>query len=162
MNRLLKLIVFGLLGCTASLLVGCGGFHSGSGASGNSGQNTNPPSGGGTCKTQLTLSWTAPTTNTDGSRLTNLAGFNIYWGVKTNGAVNLSNKINIPNPATSSYVFKSVPPNTYYFVATAYNTNGAESAPSNQVNGTIQTCMALYLNLSTGAKYTTYTAGLHK
>ena len=27
-----------------------------------------------------TLSWTPPTTNTDGSSLTNLAGYKVYWG----------------------------------------------------------------------------------
>ena len=32
-----------------------------------------------------TLSWTAPTQNTDGSPPTNLAGYRIYWGTQQRG-----------------------------------------------------------------------------
>ena len=145
------------LGCFIGALVGCGGFRSSSSAGGSGGQSVTPPPSG-PCKTQLTVSWTAPTTNTDGSPLTNLAGFNIFYGLKVNGGVNYVNQINIPNKATSSYVISNLQPNTYYFVMTAYNTYGAESVPSNTVSGTIQQCTAMnmYFNLSTGGATASY------
>ena len=43
-----------------------------------------------------TLSWTPPTTNTDGSPLTNLAGYRVYWGP---GAGNYTSSVTLNNPA---------------------------------------------------------------
>jgi hypothetical protein len=65
-----------------------------------------------------TLSWTPPTQNTDGTALTNLAGYNIYYGIS---AASLTNKITINNPATTSYVVTLPAAGTYYFAMTAYN-----------------------------------------
>ena len=80
-----------------------------------------------------TLTWTPPTTNTDGSALTDLAGYKVYWGT-TQGTY--------PNSASvganvTSYVVTNLVPGTYFFVATALNSAQAESAFSAPASKTI-------------------------
>jgi len=76
-----------------------------------------------------TLSWTAPTQNEDGSPLTDLAGFKIYYGTNTGS---YSTSIRIDNPGIATYVVENLTPTTYYFVSTAFNASGVESAFSNE------------------------------
>ncbi len=76
-----------------------------------------------------TLTWTTPTTNTDGTILTDLEGFKIYYGT-TSG--NYTNSINAGD--VTSYTFNNLTSGTtYYFAVTAYDTAGLESTYSNQV-----------------------------
>jgi hypothetical protein len=82
-----------------------------------------------------TLSWTPPTRNTDGSALTNLAGYRVHWG-RTAGSYTSSVTLN--NPGLTSYVVSSLVPGTYYFVVTALNSAGVESQFSNAASKTIQ------------------------
>lgn len=72
----------------------------------------------------VTLSWQAPTMNTDGSALTNLAGYSIYYGV-TPG--DYTEEIHIDSPGVTTRVVENLSPDTWYFVATAFNTEGIES-----------------------------------
>ena len=81
-----------------------------------------------------TLSWQPPTTNTDGSPLTNLAGFRVYWGTT---AGNYPSSVTISNPGITTYVVENLTPNTYYFAVKAFNSAGAESAWSNSGSKTI-------------------------
>ena len=74
-----------------------------------------------------TLSWTPPTENEDGTTLTDLDGYRIYWGT-TQG--NYPNSITI-DEGLSSYVVDNLVPGTYVFVATAFNSAGVESVYSN-------------------------------
>lgn len=78
----------------------------------------------------VTLSWTPPTENMDGSYLTDLAGYNIYYGVNHG---TYSKKLNIDNPGIATYVVTNLAPSTYYFVATSYNSSGIESPYSSVV-----------------------------
>ena len=78
----------------------------------------------------VTLSWTPPTQNEDGSALTDLAGYYIYYG-DTQGTY--PNSVRIDNPSVSTYVVDNLTPNTYYFVATAFNATETESRHSNEV-----------------------------
>jgi hypothetical protein len=82
-----------------------------------------------------TLSWTPPTRNSDGSPLTNLAGYRVYWGPAA-GTYNRSATLN--NAGLSSYVVESLAPGTHYFMVTATNSAGRESAPSNVGSKTIR------------------------
>ena len=75
-----------------------------------------------------TLSWTPPTENTDDSPLNDLAAYKIYYGTSSG---NYPNQIDIDNPGISTYVVENLPPDTYYFVSTAINSNGIESDFSN-------------------------------
>jgi hypothetical protein len=81
-----------------------------------------------------TLSWMPPTTNTDGSPLTNLAGYKVYWGTSPG---NYSSSVTLNNPGLTSYVVGNLTPGTYYFVATALNSVGAESSFSAAASKTI-------------------------
>ena len=81
----------------------------------------------------VTLSWTPPVENEDGTTLTDLAGYYIYYG-DTAGLY--PNSIRINNPSISTYVVDNLTPNTYYFVATSFNSMGVESAYSNEATKT--------------------------
>ena len=76
----------------------------------------------------VTLSWTAPTENEDGSPLTDLDGYRLYWG-KASG--NYPDSITINNESITTYVVENIPSGTYEFVATSFNTSGVESRYSN-------------------------------
>jgi hypothetical protein len=78
-----------------------------------------------------TLTWTPPTQNTDGSQLTDLAGYRVYWGT-TQG--NYPNSVTLSNAGLSTYVVDQLTPATWYFVVTALNSQGAESQFSNMAS----------------------------
>ncbi len=82
------------------------------------------PGGDGTA----TLAWSAPTENTDGTALTNLAGFHIYYGTS---AAHLNQEVRIADPGTTTYVVGNLGSGTWYFSINAYTTAGVESAVSN-------------------------------
>lgn len=81
------------------------------------------------------LTWAAPTVNTDGSPLTDLAGFRIAYGLSA-GALNKS--ITVSSPTTTSFVVDNLSSGTWYFAITAYNTAGATSVNSTTASKTIQ------------------------
>ena len=89
---------------------------------------------GGASDTAVTLSWAAPTTNTNGSALTNLAGFDIYYGTSA-GA--MTNKVTIGTVGVLSYVISDLTAGTWYFEVFAVNANGVQSGPSSTVSTTI-------------------------
>ena len=81
-----------------------------------------------------TLSWTPPTQNTDGSDLIDLAGCRLYYGTETG---NYAQTIEIADPDATTYVVENLDPGTWYFVSTAYNASGVESAYSNEASKTV-------------------------
>lgn len=81
-----------------------------------------------------TLSWIAPTETVDGSALTNLAGYRVYYGTN---AASLTNSVDLANPATTTYVISSLSSGTYYFAVKAYTTENVESDLSNVGSKTI-------------------------
>lgn len=81
-----------------------------------------------------TLSWLAPTTRTDGSPLTNLAGFRIRYGTASGSYPNV---ITIPNGSLTSAMIENLPAATWFFVVSAYDSTGAESASTSPVSKTI-------------------------
>jgi hypothetical protein len=76
----------------------------------------------------VTLTWDAPTLNTDGSPLTDLAGYKLYWGTSPG---NYTNSVMIGNPSVTTYVIENLAPGDYEFVATAVNSDDRESSHSN-------------------------------
>jgi hypothetical protein len=82
-----------------------------------------------------TLSWTPPTENTDGSALTNLAGYRIYYGTSA-GALNKT--IQVANPGVSRYVVENLAAATWYFSVRAYTSGGVESTASNTATKTVR------------------------
>jgi len=83
---------------------------------------------------RATLSWTAPTENTDGSTLANLSGYRIRYGTSA-GA--LTQTIVINNASVTTYVVEDLAPATWFFAVTAVNSTGSESAYSNVANKSI-------------------------
>lgn len=75
-----------------------------------------------------TVNWTAPTTNTNGSVLNNLARFNVVYG---NSSTALTRSLLVTNPASRSVTLSGLASGTWYFAVRAVNSNGAESANSN-------------------------------
>jgi hypothetical protein len=82
-----------------------------------------------------TLMWTPPTRNSDGSTLTNLAGYKIYWG-RTPGSY--TNWVTVNNPGLATYVIDQLTSGTWYFAVSAMAASGRESAKSNEANKRIQ------------------------
>jgi len=108
-----------------------------------SGGSSPPPSGGGSTPPppppppatgSAKLTWTAPTTNSDGSAITGLAGYHIHYGTT---AASLTNTVDITNPATLTYVVANLQAGTWYFAVTAYTNAGIESSQSNVGKKTI-------------------------
>jgi hypothetical protein len=81
----------------------------------------------------ITLSWKAPTENSNGTALTNLAGYRIYWGTSSSA---LSHTITINSVGVTSEVVSGLGSGTYYFALMSYNSVGVESKLSNVVSKT--------------------------
>jgi hypothetical protein len=81
-----------------------------------------------------TLSWTPPTQNSDGTALTNLAGFQVRYG---RSASNLDQAVSLDNPSINRYVVENLSAGTWYFAVVSVNTTGATSSLSNTSNKTI-------------------------
>lgn len=78
----------------------------------------------------LELDWLAPTQNIDGTALTNLASYNIYWGAGNNPA-NWTAKVSAVAKTASFWVSGALAPGQWCGVVTTVNSNGAESDNSN-------------------------------
>ena len=79
-----------------------------------------------------TLTWTPPTTNTNGTPLTDLAGYDVHYGTSSG---NYTSTVSVGN--VTSYSFTGLPSGTYYFAATAYDSAGNQSAYSNEISETV-------------------------
>ena len=81
-----------------------------------------------------TLTWMPPTENTNGTPLTNLAGYQIYYGTS---ATVMSQSVKIANPGIVTYVVSNLSPGTWYFSVKAYTSANVESGTSVVVSKTI-------------------------
>jgi hypothetical protein len=81
------------------------------------------------------LSWTAPTDNTNGTPLTNLAGYTISYGTSPTA---LTQTIQAASPTETTYVVNNLSAGTYYFAVDAYTTTGTQSAESATGTKTVQ------------------------
>lgn len=77
-----------------------------------------------------TLSWAAPTARTDGTPLSSLAGYRIYYG-RMSGIYDF--QINLSNPGILTYVVEDLMSGDWYFALAAYDSAGLESDHSNEV-----------------------------
>ena len=84
---------------------------------------------GGAFTGSATLAWNAPTTNTDGTLLTDLAGYKIYYGTSSG---NYTSVIDVGNATT--YTASNLSSGAYYFAVTSYDISGTESAYSNEAS----------------------------
>jgi len=88
----------------------------------------------GSATENVTLSWSAPTENTNGSALTNLSGYIIYYGTSASA---MTQTIDINTVGMLTYVVGDLSAGNWYFQIVAVNAAGVESSPSATVNASI-------------------------
>lgn len=81
-----------------------------------------------------TVSWVAPTQNTDGSPLTDLGGFRILWG---KSATALDQTVYLQDPLAKSWVSPTLTLGAWYFGVVSFNALGIEGSLSNVATKTI-------------------------
>ena len=81
-----------------------------------------------------TLDWTPPTQNSDGSTLTNLAGYTVYYGTSPD---QLNQSVKLTNPGLTAYTLSNLSPGKWYFAVTSYSSTGIESVRSGVISTTI-------------------------
>ncbi|HBH61476.1 MAG TPA: hypothetical protein DDX85_07015 [Nitrospiraceae bacterium] len=77
-----------------------------------------------------TLSWLEPSTNEDGTAISDLAGYKIYYGTDS---TSFTKSIDVKN-VTTYQITNLISDLTYYFAITAYDFYGNESGYSNTVS----------------------------
>ncbi|MCZ8133005.1 MAG: putative Ig domain-containing protein [Steroidobacteraceae bacterium] len=83
---------------------------------------------------RATVTWEAPTQRTDGTPLTNLAGFRVYYGRQPGS---LTQRVDVSNPTVTTVVVENLTAGTWHFAATAVDANGVESDLSGSASKTI-------------------------
>lgn len=133
---------------TALLLAACGGGSAASSSSGSSsatsssgGGSTSGGSGsgsgsGGSGSGALTLNWTAPTENTDGTSVSSgeLAGYRIVYGESASA---LDEYVDVTDPTVTAYSFQNLPSGTWYFALESVDSQGNYSTQTNVVSATL-------------------------
>ena len=115
-----------------SVLAACGGDSDSPAAGTVNSAPSAGPAAVGSGAGAVTLSWTPPTANDDGTPLS-LTAYRVYWG-NTRG--HYPHSATLENPGLSRYVVEQLSPATWYFVVTAVSADG-ESAPSNEIALTV-------------------------
>lgn len=89
--------------------------------------------------TQALVTWSPPTSNTDGTPLTDLASYNVYWNSGDPSLVTApTGKVKSVAPAaTPAITITNLAAGNWYFAVTAINAMGVESALSNIATKTI-------------------------
>jgi hypothetical protein len=82
----------------------------------------------------VTVDWTPPTENVDGSVLTNLAGYRMYYGTS---AKDMTQSVQLTNPGLTSYVVENLSAGTWYFAMVSYSSANVESTMSGVVSGAV-------------------------
>jgi hypothetical protein len=82
-----------------------------------------------------TVSWTAPTQNTDDSPLTDLSGYRIAYG---RSSTSLDQSATVSNSSLTTYTIESLSAGQWFFAVYAVNAAGIESETSNVATKTIQ------------------------
>jgi hypothetical protein len=78
----------------------------------------------------ITLSWRAPTANTNGMPLTDLAGYTIVYGMEPSL---LTKSARVDSPTATSYTLQNLAPGVWYVAISAYNRAGIQGVRSRVV-----------------------------
>jgi hypothetical protein len=84
---------------------------------------------------RATVEWTAPTTNTDGSALTDLVGYRLAYGHTSD---DLDQSVSVNDASTTNYTIENLTLGQWFFAVYAVNSLGFESDISNVATKTIQ------------------------
>jgi hypothetical protein len=147
-----RVVVASLMGSLAIALAGCGGDDgtastsstptsvsdtapANTGGSSTGGSTLTPPAApSGSGATSVSLVWEAPTQNSDGSPITNLAGYKIHYGTSSD---DYTETVALNNASLNRYVIDNLKSGTYYFAITAYNAQGLESPLSGEITTSV-------------------------
>jgi hypothetical protein len=157
--RASRMVWVAMMGSLALALVGCGDDESGASGSATSSTSTTsstppqtatdtgsttttsgsstttaPPTSTTTSSSVVTLGWVAPTQNSNGTPITDLAGYKIHYGTASQDYTQV---VSITNPSLSRYVLDSLPSGTYYFAISSYNSQGLESPLSGEITASL-------------------------
>ncbi len=80
------------------------------------------------------VKWAAPSSNTDGTPITDLSGYVIQYGSSPTA---LAQRVMIQDPSVTSYSLTGLGSGVWYFAVSSYNSSGAQSALSNVASKTI-------------------------
>ena len=89
---------------------------------------------GGAAERSVRLSWTPPSLNTDGSPLTDLAEFRVFYG-QVSGRYDYS--LRTGSPTITGMEIEGLTPGTWYFAVKAVSSRGVESDFSREANKTL-------------------------
>jgi hypothetical protein len=104
------------------------------------------------------VTWVAPTQNLDGSALTNLAGFKVFYGTNSSS---LTSSTTVDDMTRRSATISSLSPGTWYFAVRAFTSAGKESANSNVASKSVVAAnaaktVAITINATTPPPSSTY------
>jgi len=119
-----KFRIFTLTIAMAITLLGCGSNKS---VNNDNSVASNKYSG------SVALSWYAPTKNEDGSHLTDLSGYKIYYGTTSRNYTQYVDTGNV-----TAVNIGNLAPGTYYFALVAYDNAGNESDYSREITRYIE------------------------
>lgn len=118
-KRVASLPMFALLlASSAGLIAACGGGDATTAST--SGQ---PPSSG-----SVTIAWAAPAFNADGTALTDVSGYRVYYGTSPSA---LTQSVFVAGSDASSAVISGLASGTYFFAVATVNAAGIASDLSN-------------------------------
>lgn len=121
----------------AILSLSCAACGGGGGGGGSSSPPPPPPPGTGK---SITLTWVAPTLNADGTTLSDIHHYNIYYGTSADDYTTLVEDVATSNcsasggTTTCTYTITGLDEVTYYLTVTAVDSNGEESDFATQVS----------------------------
>jgi hypothetical protein len=123
----------GILGALtiSMILAGCGGSTESGGSVSDASTSSSSSTASSASADSVTLSWSAPTENTNGSALTNLSGYVIYYGTSPSA---MTQTIDINTVGMLTYVVDNLSAGSWYFQIVAVNAAGVQSSPSATVN----------------------------
>jgi hypothetical protein len=81
-----------------------------------------------------TVGWVPPTKNADGTAITGLTGYQVWYGTTPNV---YTASLEVSGASTNSVVIEGLAPGTYYFAVKAVNSSGSPSDFSSEVSKTL-------------------------
>jgi hypothetical protein len=101
-------------------------------SSGSTGSTTPPPSSTPPAATSsVTLNWSMPTQNVDGTPLTDLAGYKVYYGQES---ANMKSVVDVRGATVTTAVVEKLAPGRWYFALSSYTADGVESVQTGVVS----------------------------
>ncbi|MGH7105147.1 MAG: fibronectin type III domain-containing protein [Acetobacteraceae bacterium] len=139
-----QIVQLALAALVCASLAACGGSGPSTGSSAATVPSTSsssvstagPTSSPAADNKSVTLSWSPPTQNSDGTSLTDLAGYTLHYGTASE---DYTGSLEITTATQTSYVVSdsNFPPGTYYFAISAYNAQQISSSLSGEITVTV-------------------------